>query len=100
MIRRGADTDPGTEMKLLVRITESMIMAKAGSESMSLALDAFTFVAQTTGSQVPVSDEIQQYLDTIIKTPGNSDAWTQSLKNRWQEYRSKYLTDSSNKKSA
>ena len=100
LIRRGVSDELNTDTKMLVKITEAMLLAKAGAESLSLALDAFAFVAQTTGIPVQMSDEIIQYLDAILKTPGNSDAWNQSLKNRWQEYRSIYLTDSHNRKSA
>jgi hypothetical protein len=100
LIRRGIKAELNTDLKLLVKITESMLLANAGAESLSLALDAFTFVAQMTESPATLSDAISQYLDAMLKSPDISDAWSQSLKNRWQEYRPKYMTDPSGRKSA
>ena len=100
LIRRDNGDELTLDLKLLVRVTETMIQTKAGAECMSLALDALTFVARLTEKPMPLSEVISQYFDQLLTKGEKSDAWSQSLKNRWQEYKSNYLTDSQGRKSA
>jgi hypothetical protein len=79
------------ERKLLLKLTQKMIAAKCDAETMSLVLDGFTFVDQFTGKPIVLSDDIINYFDNhTAQSMNDSKEWTQSLRHRWQEYKSRF----------
>ena len=78
------------ERKLILKITQKMIAAKCDAETMSLVLDAFTFVDQFTGRPLVLSADIVAYFENHTnQATDDSKEWNQSLRHRWQEYKSR-----------
>jgi hypothetical protein len=95
--RNGPNDDDhlAPERKLLLKITQKMIAAKCDAETMSLVLDAFTFIEQFTGRPPTLSDDIIAYFDHHTNPAHDvsgetSKEWQQSLRHRWQEYKSRF----------
>ena len=89
LLRRESGIHTESAQKLLLTVVQKMIAAKCNAESMTLALDAFTFTAQHTGTQLTLPEDITNYFERGVTSSEDSKAWKQSLCNLWQEYKTR-----------
>lgn len=92
LIRSSSVKSIAKDGALLISVIETLITYKASADTMSLALDALTFIASLDTGALTLSYNITTYFESTLKRSGSpSTAWEIALWGRWQEYRTKHL---------
>jgi hypothetical protein len=100
LLRRVDATDLLREAPILVRVVDAMILAKANDETMTMIVDALTFIAVLNKGPLILKESIISFFDRYVSSAEITSPWSNALKGRWQEYRSKYLQDPNKRQEA
>ena len=87
LIQRTIPEGDQGDITILLRIIDAMITAKVGSESLAFAIDTISFINEVTGNKAQLSQNAIKFFDSLSATQSkSSNAWSQSVSSRWQEY--------------
>jgi hypothetical protein len=93
LIRRNEPRSREMSLPLLNSLIIRIARHNPDPEIMTLALDALTFCKEQYASTQDISQELFQVFETITdQSHQTQNSWGQSLKHRWQEYKTRHAT--------
>ena len=93
LIRRNEPKSREMSLPLLNSLIIRIARHNPDPEIMTLALDALTFCKEQYASTQEISQELFQVFETITdQSHQTQNSWGQSLKHRWQEYKTRHAT--------